>query len=133
MMADTGTLALAALLLHALAFLVLAVAAPLRRLGRPAAYASILCAAGSLASAILACGFRLKPEATGGSDATGEAISRLVWAWLPSEGQTLETVGVLADADSTMMLVLVALVALLVQVYSLGYLHDEEPPALGRY
>lgn len=106
MMAGNGTLALAALLLHALAFLVLAVAAPLRRLGRPAAYVSILCAAGSLAAAILS--WRAH---------AGEAISRLVWAWLPAEGQTLATVGVLADADSTVMLVLVALVALLVQVY----------------
>jgi len=121
-MAGNGTLALAALLLHALAFLVLAIAAPLRRLGRPAGYVSILCAAGSLAAAVLS--WRAH---------AGEAISRLVWTWLPSEGQTLATVGVLADADSTLMLVLVALVALLVQVYSLGYLHDEQPPALGRY
>jgi NADH-quinone oxidoreductase subunit L len=45
----------------------------------------------------------------------------------------LATVGVLADGDSTVMLSLVALVAFLVQVYSLGYLHDEPPPALGRY
>ena len=122
MMAADGTLALAALLLHALAFLVLAVAAPLRRLGRPAAYVSILCAAGSLAAAVLS--WRAH---------AGEAISRLVWTWLPSAGQTLATVGVLADADSTLMLVLVALVALLVQVYSLGYLSDEPAPSLGRY
>ncbi|OFW04389.1 MAG: hypothetical protein A3I61_11220 [Acidobacteria bacterium RIFCSPLOWO2_02_FULL_68_18] len=121
-MAGDGTLALAALLLHATAFLVLAIAAPLRRLGRPAAYVSILCAAGSLAAAVLS--WRAH---------TGEAISRLVWTWLPSEGQTLATVGVLADADSTVMLTLVALVALLVQVYSLGYLSDERAPSLGRY
>ena len=31
------------------------------------------------------------------------------------------------------MLILVTLVAFLVQVYSLEYLHDEPPPALGRY
>jgi NADH-quinone oxidoreductase subunit L len=42
-------------------------------------------------------------------------------------------VGVLADADSTVMLVLVALVSFLVQVYSLGYLDTEPRPALGRY
>jgi len=119
MMADAGTLTLAALLLHALAFLLLAVAAPLRRLGRPAAYVSILCAAGSLAAAVQAW--------------RSEAISRLVWEWLPAQGQTLATVGVLADADSTIMLTLVALVALLVQVYSLGYLSDEPAPGLGRY
>jgi len=121
-MAGDGTLALAALLLHATAFLVLAVAAPLRRLGRPAAYVSILAAAGSLGAAVLS--WRAH---------AGEAISREVWTWLPAEGQTLATVGVLADADSTMMLVLVALVALLVQVYSLGYLTEETAPALGRY
>jgi NADH-quinone oxidoreductase subunit L len=57
----------------------------------------------------------------------------MVWAWLPAEGQTLATIGVLADADSTIMLTLVALVGLLVQVYSLGYLSDEPRPALGRY
>jgi NADH-quinone oxidoreductase subunit L len=128
MMAGDGTLALAAVLLHAFAFLLLAVVAPLRRLGRPAGYVSILCAAGSLAAAVLASGVRLEP---GG---TAETISsRLVWAWLPAEGQALVTVGVLADADSTIMLTLVALVALLVQVYSLGYLSSESAPALGRY
>ncbi|MBI2189841.1 MAG: NADH-quinone oxidoreductase subunit L [Acidobacteria bacterium] len=122
MMAADGILALAAPLLHALAFLVLSVAFPLRRLGRPAAYISILCAAGAFAAALLSARAH-----------AGETISRLVWTWLPSDGGTLATVGVLADADSTMMLVLVALVALLVQVYSLGYLHDESAPALGRY
>jgi NADH-quinone oxidoreductase subunit L len=43
------------------------------------------------------------------------------------------TIGVHADADSTLMLILVALVAFLVQVYSVEYLHDEAPAALGRY
>ena len=121
-MTDLGTPALTALLLHAIAFLVLAVVVPLRRSGRPAAIVSILCASGSLAAAIQAWG-------THG----GERTSRLVWEWLPSQGQTLATVGVLADADSTVMLMLVGLVSLLVQVYSLGYLSDEPRPALGRY
>ena len=84
---------------------------PLRRLGRPAAWFSILCAAGSLAAAVMA--WRRTAAST---------VSRLVWDWLPSQGQTLATVGVLADADSTIMLMLVALVAFLVQLYSLGYL-----------
>ncbi|MBI2829486.1 MAG: NADH-quinone oxidoreductase subunit L [Acidobacteria bacterium] len=121
-MTGDGTFALAALLLHALAFLVLAVVAPLRRLGRPAAWFSILCAAGSLVSALLAW-----------QRHAGDAMSRLVWEWLPAQGQTLATVGVLADAESTIMLTLVALVACLVQVYSLGYLSDEPAPSLGRY
>jgi NADH-quinone oxidoreductase subunit L len=117
-----GYLALAAPLLHVLAFLILALVAPLRRRGRAGAIVSIICAAGALAAAINA--WRAH---------SGGQISRYVWTWLPEQGQTLATVGVLADADSTLMLCLVALVSLLVQVYSLGYLHDEPKPALGRY
>ncbi|MDA1183337.1 MAG: NADH-quinone oxidoreductase subunit L [Acidobacteria bacterium] len=122
MMTGDGMFALAALLLHALGFLVVALVVPLRRLGRPAAYFSILCAVGSLASALIAWQRHI-----------GGTASRLVWAWLPADGQTLTSVGVLADAESTIMLTLVALVACLVQVYSLGYLSDEPPAALGRY
>jgi NADH-quinone oxidoreductase subunit L len=121
-MTSDGMLPLAAILLHALSFLVLAVVYPLRRLGRPAAYFSILCAAGSLATAFLAWQAHM-----------GDAVSRLVWNWLPTQGQTLATVGVLADAESTIMLTLVALVACLVQLYSLGYLSEEPPASLGRY
>jgi NADH-quinone oxidoreductase subunit L len=122
MMTGDGMFALTALLLHALGFVVLALAWPLRRLGRPAAYFSILCAVGSLASAVTAWQRHIDGS-----------VSRMVWEWLPAEGQTLTTVGVLADAESTIMLTLVALVACLVQVYSLGYLSDEPAPALGRY
>jgi NADH-quinone oxidoreductase subunit L len=122
MMTGDGTLALAALLLHALGFLTLAIVAPLRRLGRPAAFVSIACAVGSLVAAVLAWQQHM-----------GGAVSRLVWEWLPSQGQALTTVGILADSDSTVMLSLVALVACLVQVYSLSYLSDEPAPSFGRY
>jgi len=122
MMTGDGTFALAALLLHALGFLTLAIVAPLRRLGRPAAFFSIACALGSLAAAVTAWQRHM-----------GGAVSRLVWQWLPSQGQTLATVGVLADSDSTVMLSLVALVACLVQIYSLAYLSDEPAPSFGRY
>jgi len=121
MMTDAGLHALIALLLPAFSFLVLAVVAPLRRLGRPAAWFSILCAGGSFGAAVIAWNH-------GGPDA-----SRMVWPWLPSDGKTLADVGVLVDPTSTIMLCLVSLVALLVQVYSLGYLHDEPKQALGRY
>jgi NADH-quinone oxidoreductase subunit L len=121
MMTDVGLHALIALLLPAFSFLVLAVVAPLRRLGRPAAWFSILCAGGSFSAAVIAWNH-------GGPDAL-----RVVWPWLPSDGKTLADVGVLVDPTSTIMLCLVSLVALLVQVYSLGYLHDEPKPALGRY
>jgi NADH-quinone oxidoreductase subunit L len=121
MMRDPAYLSLASLLLPAASFLILAIVAPLRRAGRPAAYLSILCALGSLAAAV------------GAWRGQGEAITRLVWDWLPAQGQPLATIGVLVDGSSTVMLALVALVALLVQVYSLGYLDEEPPPALGRY
>ena len=122
MISDPGGLALVSLLLPAASFLILAIVAPLRRSGRPAAYGSILFAAGALAAAI----------ASWRSHA-GESASRLAWDWLPSGGVSIATVGVLADADSTLMLILVTLVAFLVQLYSLEYLHDEPPAALGRY
>jgi NADH-quinone oxidoreductase subunit L len=118
----SGSLALVSLLLPAFAFLVLAIAAPLRRTGRPAAWFSILCAAGSLAAALLA-----------RSGQAADDVTRLVWAWLPASDGPLATVGVLVDGDSAVMLCLVALVALLVQLYSLGYLSEEPPTGLGRY
>jgi NADH-quinone oxidoreductase subunit L len=122
MMSDPGGLALIALLFPAVSFLILAIVAPFRRSGRPAAFTSIIFAAGSLAAAIGA----WRGHAEG-------QVTRLAWEWLPSNGVSIATVGVLADGDSTLMLILVALVAFLVQLYSLEYLHDEPPAALGRY
>src|SRR5687768_9675184 len=87
---DVGVLALLSLLLPIFAFVVLAVAAPFRRLGRPAAYFSIACAGGSLLAAIMAW------QGHAGGD-----VSRIMWEWLPAQGGPLATVGVLADADST--------------------------------
>ena len=121
MTSDPAGLALIALLLPAVSFLILAIVAPLRKSGRPAAFTSILFAAGSLTAAVSA--WRL----------TGEEAARLAWQWLPSNGSSIATIGVLADRDSTLMLILVALVAFLVQLYSIEYLHDEPPAALGRY
>ncbi len=123
MMANPGNLALAAWLLPALSFLVLAIVFPLRRLGKPAAWFSILCAAAAFVSAVMA--WRIQ--------SVSAHPVHLVWPWLSSAGKNLADVGVLVDAQSTIMLCLVSLVALLVQFYSLGYLHDEAPAALGRY
>jgi NADH-quinone oxidoreductase subunit L len=122
MMSDPGGLALISLLLPAISFLILGIVSPLRKSGRPAAYTSILFAAGSLAAAIGA----WRGHAEG-------QVTRLAWEWLPSNGASIATVGILADRDSTLMLILVALVAFLVQLYSVEYLHDEPPAALGRY
>ena len=122
-MTDPALPALIALLLPAGAFVILAVVAPLRRSGRPAAYLSVLFAAGALAASLTS--FRVA-SASGG-------FSSWLWAWIPTEAGPLTSVGVLADGDSALMLVLVALVSFLVQVYSLGYLSDEPAPSLGRY
>jgi len=122
MMSDPGGLALVSLLLPAISFLILAIVSPLRKSGKPAAYTSVLLAAGSLAAAVGAW-----------RGHAGEQVTRLAWEWLPSQGMSIATVGILADRDSTLMLILVALVAFLVQLYSIEYLHDEAPAALGRY
>ena len=100
-------------------FLVLALVRPLRRSGRPAGLVSIaaIAAAFGLALTLLAGGGR----------------TEALWSWIPADGGPMATVGVLVDELSVAMLVLITLVSLLVQVYSLAYLHDETAPALGRY
>jgi NADH-quinone oxidoreductase subunit L len=123
MSARPDSLVLIALLAPAAAFVLLAILAPLRRSGRPAALLSIAGALTALVAAVLA--WRQMGEGA-------EAMTRL-WVWVPDRQGALASVGVLADPQSTVMLVLVTLVALLVQTYSLGYLSDEPPAALGRY
>src|SRR5690349_5307112 len=118
-------LALVALLAPAAVFLLLAVVAPVRRSGRLAALISI-------AGALTALGAALLAWRTLGESAEIETFKQ-VWAWIPQHEGVLATIGVLADTYSIKMLVLVSLVATLVQVYSLGYLSDEPPAALGRY
>ncbi len=115
--------ALAALALPLAAFAALALVGPLRRTGRLAGALSSLCAVGALAAALTA--WR--------GAATLEAPARFVVPWLPSADGPLAMLGVLVDANSTIMLVLVTLVAALVQMYSLAYLHEEPPASLGRY
>jgi NADH-quinone oxidoreductase subunit L len=116
-------LELTALLLPAASFLIIAALPPLRRSGRPAAWLSIACALAAFGSALL--GWR--------AAAAAGAPIHAVWAWLPSAQGAFATVGMLADTQSTTMLLLVTLVSLLVQIYSIGYLSDEPAPALGRY
>src|SRR6266849_266534 len=121
-MSDPALLALTALLLPAVSFLVLAIVAPLRRHGHAAAYLSIALSAASLVTAVAA----WRVSAAGG-------FAERLFSWIPADAGPLAVVGVLADGDSTLMLILVALVSFLVQVYSLGYLSDETLPSLGRY
>ncbi len=114
-------LALAVLGLPFLAFLLLALVAPLRRHGRSAALVSIAAIGGSLAAALWL--WLVPPEAT--------IVRR--WEWIPSEDGPLVSVGFYIDPVGLAMLVLVTLVAFLVQVYSWAYLEGETPPSLGRY
>jgi NADH-quinone oxidoreductase subunit L len=121
-MAASGNFALWAWLAPGISFLLLCLIVPLRRSGKPAAWLSIVLSAGALAAAISAW-----------RSAVPDMARRVLWEWIPVEDGVLTSVGVLADADSTLMLILVALVSFLVQVYSLGYLSDEPPASLGRY
>src|SRR5712691_5174858 len=105
------TLALTVLGLPFVSFLVLALARPVRRAGR---------AAGWLSIAAMACAF-LAALAMWTSGMSVEAL----WSWVPADEEPMVTVGVLVDELSRAML--------LVQVYSLAYLHEEPPPSLGRY
>jgi NADH-quinone oxidoreductase subunit L len=118
----SGWFALYAWLAPAVSFLLLSVVYRLRRTGRPAAWVSVAFSAYALLAALAA--WRVS---------SAEVANRLIWEWIPLEGSTLASVGVLADADSTLMLVLVALISFLVQLYSVGYLSDEAPGSLGRY
>src|SRR5436853_11360 len=100
-------------------FVLLAVVTPLRRAGGAAGAVSIAAIAPAFLVAVLVWGEGLGSEAT--------------WSWIPADEGPTATVGVLVDPLSNAMLVLVTLVSLLVQVYSLAYLGDEPPAALGRY
>src|SRR5438309_7354158 len=100
-------------------FVLLAVVAPLRRAGGAAGAVSIAAIAAAFLGAVVVWGAGLSSEA--------------MWSWIPADEGPTATVGVLLDPLSNAMLVLVTLVSLLVQLYSLAYLGDERAPALGRY
>ncbi|MBI5497678.1 MAG: NADH-quinone oxidoreductase subunit L [Deltaproteobacteria bacterium] len=53
--------------------------------------------------------------------------------WMPEAGKTLAEFGLRLDGISAPMLVVVSLVAAMVQIYSLSYLHEEPSESLGRY
>jgi NADH-quinone oxidoreductase subunit L len=100
-------------------FLLLAIVGPLRRTGRGAGLVSIAAIAISFAAAIFVW--------------TQGFVAEQTWTWIPADGGPIATVGVLVDPLANAMLVLVTLVSLLVQIYSLTYLSDERPAPLGRY
>ena len=111
-----------ALLLPLLTAFLLAVLAPVRRLGWPAAGASVITAIIALAAAA-----HVFAQPIGGQPH--------VWSvtWLQQAGTEIVSFGVRVDGISASMLVIVTLIAACVQVFSLGYMKDESRWALGRY
>jgi NADH-quinone oxidoreductase subunit L len=125
------TLALVVLALPFTVFVLLAVIAPLRRAGRLAGILSIAAVAAALVMAVqLQVTLWLDEIPPGGLEKGGFFET---WPWIPADEGPLATVGVMVDELSAAMLVLITLVSLLVQVYSLAYLHEESGPSLGRY
>jgi len=96
---------------------------PLRKKGLLAAQLVILLSTISLIAACVAF-----------FDQLGNPDLRESWTmrWMPMGGAQAE-IGWLIDGTSAPMLVVVGLVALCVQVYSVGYLNHEPPHAIGRY
>ncbi|MBS1151525.1 MAG: proton-translocating NADH-quinone oxidoreductase, chain [Myxococcaceae bacterium] len=116
-------LGLLATLAPAAAALLLLIAFPLRHRGAPAAW---ICILGSLTS-LGAAGKLLVDRLGGAPDA------RWVEPWILERGVPMAEMGVLIDGVSLPMLIVVCLVALCVQVFSIAYMHDEPPRAFGRY
>jgi NADH-quinone oxidoreductase subunit L len=106
-----------------LAFALLGVIPALRRTGRGAGYVSIA----GIAASLVASSALLVRYLTEASPWVGEFL------WVPLSDFPAIRFGILLDGLSVPMLALVSLVALVVQVYSLGYMSDETPGSLGRY
>ncbi len=103
--------------------LLLMVIRPLRHTGVPAAALSVVGALASLAASVALMVSQLEP---------GHNLV-LEETWLVAGGRTIATVGFYIDGISTSMLVVVALVATCVQVFSLEYMNDEDNAGYGRY
>ncbi|MGH7909622.1 MAG: hypothetical protein ACRENW_07220, partial [Thermodesulfobacteriota bacterium] len=57
----------------------------------------------------------------------------LIFEWIPAKLFSPILFGFFLDPFSIVMFFVVSLVALIVQVYSLGYMSEENPSGLGRY
>ena len=115
--------AFVALFAPAVAALVLAAVPALRRRGAPASWVTLTASLLATAAAVTLLITQLRD---GGSH---------VWmaSWLQINGAGVGDFGVRLDGVSATMLLVVCVVATCVQVFSLGYMHDEKPPAFGRY
>ncbi len=117
------TLAVVATLAPAATALLLLVLFPLRHRGMPAAWVTLLGSAISLAASC-----KLLVDRIGGA-----ADERAVVPWIEERGRAMAEIGVQLDGVSLPMLVIVGVVALCVQLFSVAYMHDEPPRAFGRY
>lgn len=115
-------LALFALFAPVLTAAVLAIVPGLRSRGLPAMWLSV---ATATAAAVAALWLLLNTDPA--------APSSLEFSWLPMARRSFVTVGLRIDGTSTTMLAVVTLIAWAVQVFSIGYMHEESRPALGRY
>ena len=117
------TLALIATCAPAVAALLLLIVFPLRHKGAPAAWICLLGSAISLCATV-----RLLVDRLGGAPDT-----RTTAPWIMERGHAMAELGVLIDGVSVPMLVIVGVVAFCVQLFSVAYMHAEEPRAFGRY
>ncbi len=122
-MSPAAAYALAAVIAPAAAALALALLPRLRRAGTPAA---MLCLAGTGGS--FACALAALSRV-----AHTRSVETSAVPWLQAAGRPVVEVGVHVDGVSAPMLAVVTLVALCVQVFSLGYMRDEPRAAFGRY
>jgi NADH-quinone oxidoreductase subunit L len=116
------SLALIALLLPGAVALLLATVPALRHRVTAIVF-SVLAALTSLGSAILLVLGQLTPTPP------------QLWTvpWLPQAGAPLAEIGLRIDGISASMLLVVTFVASCVQIFSIGYMHDESKEAQGRY
>jgi NADH-quinone oxidoreductase subunit L len=112
-----------ALLAPALAALALVLAPWLRHRGAPAAGLTVLSSAVATAAAVALVVDR----------SLGALELRVTVPWLVARGRTLAEVGIQLDSVSAVMLLVVTVVALCVQVFSLEYMRDETARSYGRY
>jgi len=113
-------LALAGPLLPALAAALIGLMRPLGRNGATAAGVSIAAASASLVAALWL-------------HFAADLPLRATIPWLPVSGGVLAELGLRVDGTNLPMLAVVGVVALCVQIYSLGYLHGEPSAHRGRY
>ncbi len=116
------SLALLALLGPGAVALLLAIVTPLRN-RRTAIALSIAAALSALCAAILLVKGQLQPVPP----------QLLTIPWLLQDGVPFAEIGLRIDGISTSMLLVVTFVASCVQIFSIGYMHDETQPAQGRY